>query len=182
MSNERTRFDQEVLPHFEAAYNLARWLSHSAVDAEDILQDALLLAFRNLDARRGTNTKAWLLAIVRNAFLSSRRRSAPRARLTDTIDALDAEVPPPALVSADDPEHEAIATDRARSFDEVLEQLPEEFREVLVLREMEGLSYKEIATVTAAPIGTVMSRLARARTAFRSEWLTATGGSDDGLS
>ena len=182
MTDLRTRFEQEALPHLDAAYNLARWLTRSDSDAEDVVQDALLLAFRNFDRQRGPSTKAWLLAIVRNAFLSSMRRTAPRARLTDPIEAMgDARVPS-ALVSGADPEREAIAADSARSLEEALGKLPQDFREVLVLRELEGLTYREIAGVTATPIGTVMSRLARARESFKAHWLRAGGGSDDGLS
>ncbi len=182
MTDLRTRFEQEALPHLDAAYNLARWLTRSAAEAEDIVQDALLLAFRNFDRQRGPSTKAWLLAIVRNCFLSQVRRSAPRARLTDSIDATGDALTPPALVSLADPEREAIAAERARSLDEALGRLSEDYREVLVLRELEGLSYREIAGVTAMPIGTVMSRLARARESLRVHWLRATGGSDDALS
>ena len=181
MASDSKRFKAEVLPHIDAAYNLARWLSRSAADAEDVVQDALLLAFRNFDAQRGPNTRAWLLAIVRNSFLSTVRRAAPHAGKTESIDALDAGAAPAALVSVESPEADAITADGARSLNEVLERLPEDFREMLVLRELEGLSYREISTVTAAPIGTVMSRLARARAAFRAEWRRLNGGNDDVL-
>ena len=181
MASDGKRFEADVLPHIDAAYNLARWLSRSATDADDVVQDALLLAFRNFDAQRGPNTRAWFLAIVRNAFLSAVRRAAPRAAKTETIDTLDATAPPAAMVRVETPESEAVAAERAGSVDAVLERLPEDFREMLVLREMEGLSYREIATATGAPIGTVMSRLARARAAFRTDWQRMNGGADDVL-
>jgi RNA polymerase sigma-70 factor (ECF subfamily) len=182
MTDLRTRFEQEALPHIDAAYNLARWLARSDADAEDVVQEALLLAYRNFERQRGPSTKAWLLAIVRNCFLSSLRRSAPRARLTDPLEAFGDGAVPAALVSAAVPERDAIAADRARTLDAALGGLSEDYREVLVLRELEGLSYREIAEVTATPIGTVMSRLARARTAFRVLWCGAGGGSSDGVS
>ena len=182
MTDLRTRFEQEALPHLDAAYNLARWLTRSDSEAEDVLQDALLLAFRNFDRQRGPSTKAWLLAIVRNSFLSAVRRSGPRARLTDPLESIGEADTPPALVSGADPERDAIAADSARSLDEALGKLPHDYREVLVLRELEGLSYREIAGVTATPIGTVMSRLARARESFKAHWLRANAGSDDALS
>jgi RNA polymerase sigma factor (sigma-70 family) len=182
MTDKRSRFEQDAVPHLDAAYNLARWLARSAPDAEDIVQDALLLAFRNFEAQRGTNTKAWLLAIVRNCFLSARRRDAARPARTESLDAAPEAVPPAALVSTDDPEREAIAGERARTLDEALDRLPAEFREVLVLRELEGLSYREIAEVTAAPIGTVMSRLARARAALKAGWPAPLGGAEDAVS
>ena len=179
MTDTRIRFQQEAVPHIDAAYNLARWLTRSASDAEDIVQDALLLAFRNFEAKRGSNTKAWLLAIVRNCFRMARRRDAARPLRAEGPDGSLEGAPPPALVSADDPERAAIAAERAPTLDAALARLSEEFREVLVLRELEGLSYQEIATVTDAPIGTVMSRLARARAALRSNWPAAAGKADE---
>jgi RNA polymerase sigma factor (sigma-70 family) len=181
MTDQRYRFEQEVLPHLDAAYNLARWLSRSTADAEDIVQDALLLAFRNVDARRGASAKPWLLAIVRNCYLSAVRESAPRERLSSPIEADEAAATPVALVSADDPERAAIAEGEARTIDALLRLLTPDYREVLILRELEDLSYREIATTTGVPIGTVMSRLARARAALRSQWLRTVGGTDDAV-
>ena len=182
MSDKRSRFEQDAGPHIDAAYNLARWLARSAADAEDIVQDALLLAYRNFDARRGPNTRAWLLAIVRNCFLSARRRDAARPAAVASLDATDAGTPPSALIGHDDPEQQAIAAEGARALDRALGGLPQEFRLVLVLRELEGLSYKEIAEVTDAPVGTVMSRLARARAALREAWPSRAAGAEDVLS
>ena len=179
MTDTRIRFQQEAVPHIDAAYNLARWLSRSATDAEDIVQDALLLAYRNFDAKRGSNTKAWLLAIVRNRFRTARRREAARPLRAEGPDGSLDSAPSTALVSADDPERDAIAAERACSLDAALTRLSDEFREVLVLRELEGLSYQEIASVTGAPIGTVMSRLARARAALRSSWAERPGADDE---
>ncbi len=172
MTDNRRRFEQDAGPHLDAAYNLARWLTRSGPDAEDIVQDALLLAYRNFDARRGSNVRAWLLAIVRNCFLSARRRESARPRATESIDAAQ---PPPALVTADGPEQAAMAADGARTLDEALGRLSPEHREVLVLRELEGLSYREIAEITESPVGTVMSRLARARAALKAGWPTLAG-------
>jgi RNA polymerase sigma factor (sigma-70 family) len=180
MTDTRIRFQQEAVPHIDAAYNLARWLTRSTADAEDIVQDALLLAFRNFNAQRGSNTKAWLLAIVRNCFRTTRRRDAARPVRAEGPDGSLETAPPTALVSPDDPEREAIAADRARTLDAALAQLSEEYREVLVLRELEGMSYQEIASVIGSPIGTVMSRLARARAALKASW-AAEPGSADGL-
>jgi RNA polymerase sigma factor (sigma-70 family) len=177
MSDKRSRFVHETLPHFDAAYNLARWLARSASDADDIVQEALLLAFRGFDGKRGENTKAWLLAIVRNTFLSARRREGARPRATDSLDGEHSSTPP-ALVSTDDPERHAILADEARTLDDALAALPPDYREILVLREVEGLSYREISVVIEAPVGTVMSRLARARDALRSHWLVSAGETD----
>jgi RNA polymerase sigma-70 factor (ECF subfamily) len=181
MTDKRHRFEQEALPHLDAAYNLARWLCRSTTDAEDVVQEALLLAYRRFDTRRGASAKPWLLAIVRNCYLSSVRRTAPRERLTDPLAADDESMTPRALVSTDDPERALIEADQARTVDEALGLLPADYREVLVLRELEELSYREIATVTGVPIGTVMSRLARARAALKARWSQAVGGTDDAL-
>jgi len=182
MTDKRNRFEREALPHLDAAYNLARWLTRSSTDAEDILQEALLLAFRNFDNKRGANAKPWLLAIVRNCYLSAVRRESVRERRTEPLETHDAPATHEALVAADDPERATIQADDARQLDEVLRRLPDEFREVLILREIEDLSYREIATVTGAPIGTVMSRLARARLALKSQWFTQIAGTADALS
>jgi RNA polymerase sigma-70 factor, ECF subfamily len=181
MTDKRHRFEREALPHLDAAYNLARWLCRSTADADDVVQEALLLAFRSFDTRRGASAKPWLLAIVRNCYVSVVRRNAPRERLTDPIDADDGSVDPLALVSADDPERASVAEDQARTVDAVLRLLPPDYREVLILRELEELSYREIAAVTGVPIGTVMSRLARARAALKARWHRTTGGTDDAL-
>lgn len=142
------------MPHLDVAYNYARYLSRDPVAAEDIVQDAFLRAFRAFDGWRGEVAKAWLLAIVRNTFfdwVKANRREAAYAETEDLN--CDPETPESLLLQARD-----IAMLRT-----TVERLPEPFREALVLRELEELSYKEIALITAVPIGTVMSRLARAR-------------------
>lgn len=151
------RFRRMVLPHLDAAYTLARYLTRDATAAEDIVQDAFLRAFRSFDGWRGDAPKAWLLAIVRNCFLTSVSIDRGKAVAIADIDAL--------AESDDAPSPETIVADKAEAemVRRTIEDLPEPFREALVLRELEELSYKEIATITNVPIGTVMSRLARAR-------------------
>jgi RNA polymerase sigma factor (sigma-70 family) len=165
MDERRRRFEQLVLPHLGAAYNLARWLA--AQDAEDIAQDAMLRAFRAFDGFRGGDAKAWLLTIVRNCHYSAagrKRKTVPLPEEEETDIATD----------APDPERATIDADRARKLNQAIASLPDEFREALVLREMEDMSYREIAAVTGAPIGTVMSRLARARALLRERWSAET--------
>ena len=150
--SERERFERMVLPHVDAAYNLARWLTRNDHDADDVLQDAMLRAYRFFPALRG-EPRPWLLAIVRNACWSWLQANRP-AELDSSDDA-----------ASDAPGPEALA---AREFDraalnQAIAALPVPFREALVLRELEDLSYKEIARIAGVPIGTVMSRLARAR-------------------
>ena len=158
MDNRRRRFEAQALPHLDAAYNLARWLSRSPADADDIVQDAMLRAFRGFDGFRGGDARAWLLTIVRNCW-----RSAGTATTRRGHAALDDGLPDASL----SPEDVAAQTGEQRRLDALISRLPEDFREVLVLRELEDLSYKEIAEITGAPIGTVMSRLARARIMLR---------------
>ena len=158
MDDRRARFEALALPHLDAAYNLARWLSRSPSDADDIVQDAMLRAFRGFDGFRGGDVRPWLLAIVRNCWKTSGR--AQKRRGHEELDE--------GLASdGAGPEDMAIDASRRRRIDAMLALLPEEFREVLVLREMDDMSYREIAEVTGAPIGTVMSRLARARSLMR---------------
>jgi len=152
------RFERVIVPHLDAAYNLARWLTGKDHDAEDIVQEAYLRAFQFFGSFHGADGRAWLLAIVRNTSYSWLEKSRRR----------------PLAASFDEAEHSAAMpvaspeSDLARKEDEqmlrqALENLPPEFREVIVLRELEGLTYQEIATIAARPLGTVMSRLARAR-------------------
>jgi len=161
------RFREVVLPHLDAAYNFARYLSRDATAAEDIVQEAFLRAFRAFPTWRGGSPKAWLFAIVRNCFLTW--AAAQRGGDRPVVDegALS-EAQSLALANVADPDQEtpeaALLRRRdAEAIRAVIENLPEPFRETLVLRELEELSYKEIAALTATPIGTVMSRLARAR-------------------
>jgi RNA polymerase sigma-70 factor (ECF subfamily) len=158
MDDRRQRFEALALPHLDAAYNLARWLSRSPADADDIVQDAMLRAFRAFDGFRGGDIKAWLLTIVRNCWLSAGKATKRRGHTP-----LDEQE----LVAEGDPEGDAIQQGTRRRLDALIAGLPEEFREVLILREMEDMSYREIAEITGVPIGTVMSRLARARATLR---------------
>jgi RNA polymerase sigma-70 factor (ECF subfamily) len=173
MDDRRRRFEAQALPHLDAAYNLARWLSRSSPDADDIVQEAMLRAFRNFDALRGGDVKAWLLTIVRNCHLTMAARRS-RQPLT-SIDENDTDGATALVSDMQDPESASIQADERRKLDIAIATLPEEYREVLVLREMEDMSYSEIAVVTGAPIGTVMSRLARARAALKEKWLNRVG-------
>ena len=165
MDDRRRRFEAQALPHLDAAYNLARWLARSQTDAEDIVQDAMLRAFRAFDGFRGGEIRPWLLAIVRNCWRDAGAAQARRRQ----IGLSDAEADRVATDAAG-PDDLAAAASDARLLDALIAALPEEFREVLILREMEDLSYREIAEATGVPIGTVMSRLARARGLLRAQW------------
>ena len=154
------RFAASVLPHLDAAYNLARWLVRDAHDAQDVVQDALVRALRHFDGFRGGDPRPWLLAIVRNAafaWLSARRPGEVEVP-DDELDAALATGAPPS-----DPESLAIRHAERREIDAAIAALPIVFREAVVLRELEELSYRDIARITDVPIGTVMSRLSRAR-------------------
>src|SRR3954454_19970244 len=153
-SPQATRDD--VLRHLDAAYNLARWLSRNEHDAQDIVQESFLRAVRFDDQRRQESSRAWLLQIVRNTchtWLARKRAHPSSAETLDDVAASDAAAP----------EQVAQRRQDAGAVRAAIERLPAEFREVIVLREIEGLAYKEIAQVTGAPVGTVMSRLSRAR-------------------
>jgi len=165
------RFELLAMPHLDAAFNLARWLTGNAADAEDVVQDAYLRAFRYLDAFRGDNFRVWLLTIVRNSFLDWLKDNRSGRHIFQPTPAgqewADQEWTDPA------PSAEAMLLDRVDSetLATLMAQLPAEYREVLILREIEDLSYKDIATVTGTPTGTVMSRLSRARLALRRAWI-----------
>ncbi len=151
-SDKLARFEQAILPHLDAAYNLARWLTRNEHDAEDVVQEAYLRAFRFFEGFHGGQARAWLLAILRNRYYSA----AGRNPATE----FDEQAHSPSS-GALDPERLVLEQDRRRRLRRAMEGLPLEFREALVLRELEGLSYREIADVADIPIGTVMSRLAR---------------------
>lgn len=156
-SRRRRAFDSAMLPHLDAAYSYACYLSRDRVAAEDIVQDALLRAFRGFEGFRGEAARAWLFTIVRNCFFTSfgDKHAAASEQIAEgqEFNLVDGKTP------------ESIVADRqeAARLRDIIAALPQPFREVLVLRELEELSYREIASVTDAPIGTVMSRLARAR-------------------
>jgi len=158
-------FELLAMPHLDAAFNLARWLTGNTADAEDVVQDAYLRAYRYLDAFRGDNFRVWLLTIVRNSFLDW---------LKDNRSGRQIFQPAPADLDWTDPSPspEAMLLDRVNSetLAMLMATLPAEYREVLILREIEDLSYKDIAAVTGTPAGTVMSRLSRARLALRKAW------------
>lgn len=161
------QFRELVLPHLDSAYNFARYLTRDPDAAEDVVQDAFLRAFRAFPDYRGGAPKAWLFAIVRNCFLNSTRaRKNSAAVLVEECELSDAQslaLTNIADLHQDTPEDELIRQRDAAALRTVIENLPEPFRETLVLRELEELSYREIAVLTSAPIGTVMSRLTRAR-------------------
>jgi len=163
------------MPHLDAAYRFARWLTRSGQEAEDVVQEALLRAFRAFDTLRGTDVKGWLLAIVRNCHATALRQQQRRG-FVPLPSQEEADFGATALAAPPDPEGYSIAEQERRRLTTVLAGLGAEHREVLVLREMEDLSYREIAAVTQLPIGTVMSRLARARAALRASWLKDTSG------
>lgn len=153
---DRARFEQLVLPHLDAAFNLARWILRGRNDAEDVAQEAMLRAFRFFNGFHGGDVRAWLLQIVRNSCYTWLEKNRPMELTTE----FDEELYPQLGAT---PESLAIAGDNRERLARALEELPPRFREVLILRELEGCSYKEIAAITSMPIGTVMSALARAR-------------------
>ncbi len=158
------RFQQLALPHLDAAYNLARWLSGNAGDADDVVQEAFVRAFRFFDSFHGENARPWLLAIVRRTWYTEWRRrthSLEVAPLDDELD--DTSVFDEACSTCTDPQALLLQGEHARLVREALTSLPVEYREVLILRELEDMSYRDIAIIADLPIGTVMSRLARGR-------------------
>jgi RNA polymerase sigma factor (sigma-70 family) len=158
-ADERERFEHALLPHLDAAYNLARWLTRDDHDAEDLVQAAYLRAVKFFGGFHGTNGRAWLLTIVRKAcytFLEQKRARGPATAFDEEIHGFESR--------AMGPEKLVLREEDQQSVRGAVEELPVELREVVVLRELEGLSYKEIAAIAGIPMGTVMSRLARART------------------
>jgi RNA polymerase sigma factor (sigma-70 family) len=152
------RFEQAILPHLPAAYNLARWLTRNDHDAEDVVQEAYVRAFKFFGGFHGGDSRAWLLAIVRHTcytWLQHNRGHELMTGFDEEIHSLDGE--------AANPETVLLHRTNQQLLRQALEELPVEFREVIILRELEGLSYKEIAAIADLPVGTVMSRLARGR-------------------
>jgi RNA polymerase sigma-70 factor (ECF subfamily) len=157
-----------VSPHVDAAYNLARWLTRNEHDAEDVVQEAMLRAFTFFDGFRGVDARSWMLKIVRNTCFTWLQANRPSEISGMTFDELEDSQPPLFCSgSTDDPETLALRRTTAVQLNSAISAIAAPFREVVVLRDMEGLSYKEIATVIDVPIGTVMSRLARARAELR---------------
>jgi RNA polymerase sigma-70 factor, ECF subfamily len=160
--NHLPSFEQAVLPHLDAAYNLARWLTRNERDAEDVVQESYLRAFRFFAGFRGGDARAWLMRIVRNTcytWLHANRPLQEATEFDETLFSPDSRSP--------NPEEAVLRNDRSAVVRKALETLPTNFREVLILRELEGLSYKEIAEITGMPAGTVMSSLSRARDRLR---------------
>ena len=159
---EITSFEEAMLPHLDAAHNLAKWLLRNEQDAQDVVQEAYLRAFRSFNGFRGTNGRAWLLTIVRNTSYTLLKKSHAVDLTTpfdEEIHATGHESVSPATILEHSEDSDLIT--------EAMDALPAEFREIVVLRHQEGLSYKEIADIAQIPPGTVMSRLARARTKLR---------------
>jgi RNA polymerase sigma-70 factor (ECF subfamily) len=151
-------FEEVAVPHLDAAFNYARWLTRSEADAEDVVQDAYVRAFKFFTSFRGNDARSWLLTIVRNTWYGRFPRRAAGVSVVRTGED-DDDRPVESL----NPEALVIPQETVEGVRRALEELPADFREVLVLRELEGLSYEEIAAVVTIPIGTVMSRLARGR-------------------
>jgi RNA polymerase sigma-70 factor (ECF subfamily) len=159
------RFETLALPHLDAAYNLARWLTGNDDDAQDVVQEAMLRALRYFGGFRGDNARPWLLQIVRHTCFAWMKRNRP-AELVP-LDDDDEQGDPWRESSGDEPFMAIVRGDERAQVNQALAKLPLAFREVLVLREMEDLSYREIAAIAEVPVGTVMSRLARARASMR---------------
>jgi RNA polymerase sigma-70 factor, ECF subfamily len=164
---ELASFEETMLPHLDAAHNLARWLLRNEQDAEDVVQEAYLRAFRSFGGFHGSNGRAWLLTIVRNTSYTLLKKN----RAVDLTTTFDEEIHAPG--------HESVSpatvlehAEDAELIRKAMDELPAEFREILILRHQEGLSYKEIGEIVKIPAGTVMSRLARARAKLR-EYLAA---------
>ena len=157
--SDHTRFEELVLPHLNAAHNLARWLTRDVNDAEDVVQDACMRALKYVGSLNDSGARAWFLTIVRHAFYDWCKRNRPAEIAQDDGTAIDTAVDP----AAEDPEQAFLRNAESKTLAHAIAALPLAYREVLILREMEELSYKEIASIADIPIGTEMSRLARAR-------------------
>jgi RNA polymerase sigma-70 factor, ECF subfamily len=168
------RFELVVMPHLDSAYNLARWLTRDDADAQDVVQEAMLRAFKYFDGFDGQYARAWLLQIVRNACFTWLRAKQPTSNavpLDENLDAIDRDgsvIELSAQGLGRSPEIIVGEIQDARRLDALINRLPAAYREVIILREMEDLSYREIAEISGVPIGTVMSRLARARQMLQS--------------
>jgi RNA polymerase sigma-70 factor (ECF subfamily) len=171
MDDRRRRFEAKVLPHLDAAYRFARWLARSPEGADDVVQEAMLRAYRGFDGLRGSDAKAWLLTIVRNCHATALKQQQRRAQvpLPEEHEPQDGDA---LIAMTPDPETASIRQDEQRTLERLVAALPEDYRQILILREVEEMDYREIAAVVDVPLGTVMSRLARARAALRKHWLS----------
>jgi len=160
--NHLPSFEQAVLPHLDAAYNLARWLTRNQQNAQDVVQEAYLRAFRFFPGFRGGDARAWLMKIVRNTFYTWLRAN----RALQDAEEFDENIAPPDLRTPN-PEEAVLQNDSFTLVRKALEKLPANSREALILRELEGMSYREITDITGMPAGTVMSSLSRARGRLR---------------
>jgi RNA polymerase sigma-70 factor (ECF subfamily) len=165
MAEERRQFEEIFLPHLDAAYNLARWIVQNDQDAEDIVQEAFVRAFKGFHGFRGGNGRAWLLTIVRNTAYTWINKRMPDQKLVPYVEERHADI-----ISIDQSANESVIEKRRQDLSDALERLPSEFREVIILYEIEGLSYKELALSLGVPVGTVMSRLSRARRRLQQEF------------
>jgi RNA polymerase sigma-70 factor (ECF subfamily) len=162
--DDNARFRSIVMPHLDDAYRLAHWLTGNRTDAEDVVQDASLRAFRAIREFAGGNPRSWMLSIVRNTAYSWLRKNRPATVVTvEDLEAVELQQANPGEPNSETPEAALIAKVDAAQLRAAIAALPTPFRETLVLRDIEGLDYREIAEATEVPIGTVMSRLARAR-------------------
>jgi RNA polymerase sigma-70 factor (ECF subfamily) len=170
--SKTARFKALALPHLDEVYTLARYLLRNANDADDAVQDCYLRAFRHFDTFRGGPIKPWLLAILRNVCHAT---YAGKARLVYTADQAQEQAEPVWREADDTPEQAILRQHSTDTMRRLIGELPDEFKEVIVLREINDLSYREIATVIESPIGTVMSRLARGRKLLREAWIACEG-------
>jgi RNA polymerase sigma factor (sigma-70 family) len=180
MDDRRRRFESHVLPHLDAAYRFARRLAQSSDGAEDVVQDAILRAYRGFDALRGSDAKAWLLTIVRNCHFTALKQQLRRTQvpLPEEDGPTGGEV---LIAMTPDPEIDAIRQDEERTLERLIAALPEDYREILILREVEDMDYRQIAAIVNVPLGIVMSRLARAWATLRKHWLQQAEGAPRGV-
>jgi RNA polymerase sigma factor (sigma-70 family) len=168
--NQSARFEEAVLPHLDAAFNLARWLVRNSTDAQDLVQEAYLRAWKGFAGFHGGDGRSWMLTIVRNTcytWLRNRSRRNLTVEFDEGVHTQESSMPNPERTFYENVNREVV--------EQALQQLSAEFRESIVLRELEGLSYREISEIAGIPVGTVMSRLARARARLRDYIAAATG-------
>jgi RNA polymerase sigma-70 factor (ECF subfamily) len=177
------RFEQNVMPHLDSAYNLARWLTRNDADAQDVVQEACLRAFKYFDGFDGQYANAWLLKIVRNTcftWMKENRPAEEAVALEDNVEEVDRNETSMHVSASGlgrSPERLLIEKQESQHLNALIAQLPRSYREVLILREMEDMSYRDIAEIVGVPIGTVMSRLARGRQFLQSSWRKSQHGS-----